>query len=430
MAKIIPFKGIVYNIDKISDFAKIVAPPYDIISKELQEELYAKDPHNIIRLILSKESPGDNAKNNKYKRAAKYFKQWMSDGMLHQDIKPALYVYKQDFEYGGKQFSRLGFIALMKLETKGAKKVLGHERIFDAPRFDRFNLMKEVKANLCPIFGVFADEKAKAECLLKKSVSGAKPFVDILFDNIRHRFWRVTDKSIHNKITALLKKKHIFIADGHHRYNASVGICNYLRSKTNSGKNASCEYVMTYLASADDKGLLILPTHRIVKKLDNFEASLRKLKKYFNIKAFVGHVRLLKELSKRRHKNGVFGAYLGGSKFYLFEPKHLRVLQSMMAKKQLKVYNKLDTVILHEAVFAKMLGLKEKIGGEFNITYTSDPAFAAKLVNQGKAMACFYLNPTKIEDVVKIAAAKQVMPQKSTYFYPKLLSGLVVNKLL
>lgn len=427
MAILIPFKGIVYNQKKIKNIAKVVTPPYDVISPGAQEEFYKAHPYNIIRLILGWEFPSDNKKNNKYKRAAKFFKSWQRSGVLLQDKQPSMYVYLQEYKNDGKKYQRCGFLSLLKFETE-KKSVLPHERVIPKPRLDRFKLLKEVHANLSPIFSIFADSSGEVDKILRSYIKNAKPFINIMFEGVRNKFWRIDDQLIQDKIIEKMQNKRVFIADGHHRYESAMDFCNCMRKKNpkHTGRE-NYNFVMMYFVSSEDKGLTILPTHRAVKEIPikDVEYIERRLKDYFHLKSFSSRKQMLKNMDHMKDRIGVFGMFLGGRRYFLLVLKDQKCLDRVMNKEMSKQWRRLDVAILHDLILGHIL--KTKQGN--NILYVKDAGLVSSLVEEGKYKAGFFLNPTKISQVKTVATLGERMPPKSTYFYPKLLTGLVLSKL-
>lgn len=421
MAKIEPFAGLHYNPEVVEDVSRVVCPPYDVIDTEKQEQCYQKHAYNIIRLILGKDFSADNDQENKYTRAAGYLEEWLRRGVLTQDSERCIYFYEQTFTLEGSAKTRLGVIALMRLDEEGqGRSVYPHEHTHTAPKEDRLRLLKSVEANLSPIFTVFSDPHTALKDLFKKRVLSQNPLFDIVGDeNIRHRVWQVADEALIGNFKDLLGGKELFIADGHHRYEVARMFREFKRKESPAGVKESHNYIMTYLTPLEDEGLCILPTHRLIR---NAVFSIEALSSCFDIKEVPGAKELSAAMKERQEDVGVFGLYKQ-HKFYLLRLSEKRECNRMIQEGP-KDYKNLDVVILHKVVFDHLC----KIALE-DIVYEIDMGRAVSEVDRGAYGAVFVLNPTKMEQILSIALGGHVMPQKSTYFYPKPLSGLVINKL-
>jgi len=255
MPQIKPFRGVLYNSKKV-DSPTVVAPPYDVISPQIQDELYRANEYNIIRLILGKEEAADSKRSNKYKRANRFFTKWLNNKILIQDTKPSVYVYSQEYFHKDKKRVRLGFIARMRIEDPRKSKVLPHEYTFAKPKQDRLQLIRETKANLSPIFTLFQDEGNKVISILKGAIK-KRPIFDIEYEGVRNKVWRLADKGSIKKIQAVIDDKDIYIADGHHRYEVAVSYRDEMRKKQQRQKSNGHNYVMMYLSPLNQKGVTV-----------------------------------------------------------------------------------------------------------------------------------------------------------------------------
>ena len=427
MPYIKPFKGLAYNTKVIKNISSVVAPPYDIIPPVMQDELYRKSGFNVVRLILGRKRKDDTASDNRYTRSGKCFEEWLKNNILVQDKKDALYIYSQRYEANGKGFEQIGFIGLMKLNLGRKKTILPHENTLSAPKADRLELMRNVRSNLSPIFVLYDDTGHKVLNILKRYSSKHGPFMDINFDNARHRVWRLEGPLAIKKIEALMRPKDIFIADGHHRYEAA---CAYSREIQKSAlpKNVklNSRYMMAYFVESDEKMLAILPTHRVIKNIGELSDSdvRRRLEKYFLIKEAGGLKPLMAMLDNSKNVCA-FGLYAGKGLFYLLRLKNPRAPDSVIANKS-KPWKRLDVTILHLFLLEHVLGIKDE---EDNIEFVKDASEAVSLIDTGKYGLTFFLNPTKVSQVKQIARIGERMPRKATYFYPKPASGLIINKM-
>jgi uncharacterized protein (DUF1015 family) len=426
---IYPFRGILYNKKKIKNLSKVCSPPYDVISSKQQEYYYRSSPYNIIRIILNKPAGSDNEKNNTYTRAAEFFTEWNKNGILIQDTRPAIYAYGQTFEYKNKARKTMGFIAIAKIAASGFDCVLPHEKTFNAPKLDRERLLASVGANLSCIYTLFEDETRGVSRLLSK-LSARKPYIDVMQDKVRHKIWRVTDDKLIKKIQQYMASKKLFIADGHHRYEAAVNYRNRLRQQdSNFNENNASNYVMLYFGSLEDRGLTILPTHRLLKGLGNISIGQfnKRLEDFFEVVYVKNLKALLGGLDRYFGKAHAFGLYINKQ----FRLLRLRPSKALSKKEGFsRHYKNLDVVILHKIIFDEILGLDlaRKKQDEV-ISYSRDAQLSVQWVDEGKYKAAFFLNPTDIRQVRDICLAGEKMPHKSTYFYPKLLTGLVMRKL-
>ena len=445
MAKIIPFKGILYNKEKIRDMKDVVAPPYDVISPPEQEELYKRHENNVVRLILGKESDSDTPDNNRYTKAKDSFDSWQKNSILIKDAFPSIYVYSQEYHLGEtegfEKKRRLGFIALSKLENFGEGKIHPHENTLAKPKEDRLKLMQHCNANFSSIFGLFSDPSKRIDSVLKDYMRHS-PLYDLVDDaGMRHTLWAIRDNKVIQIITGVMSDKQVFIADGHHRYETAINYRNEMREKLpNFTGEELYNYVMMYFTNTNSEGLSILPIHRLVSNLSNFDKKkiIKKAGEFFNIEKLslnesdekTVKQKLFSDMKERGKKEHIFGMYLGNDEYLLLTLKDEDVLDRLITNSRHPSWKKLDVTILHTLLIEKVLGVSEKnLAEQKNITYTISGDEAIKDVKAGKYQIALFLNPTKIEEVKDVATAGEKMPQKSTFFYPKLITGLVMNKL-
>ncbi|MBI5560254.1 MAG: DUF1015 domain-containing protein [Deltaproteobacteria bacterium] len=448
MAFIMPFRGIRYDTAKVGNIEDVVSPPYDVISPEFQEELYLRHPNNIVRLILGKTNPGDAPGRDRYSRAAEYFGRWQKDAVLIRDEAPSIYYYIQGYKFGKREKTRKGFIALLRLEEFGKGSIYPHEKTLSGPKADRLNLMKACSANLCPVFSLYPEspeEKGRITGFLFDAGRG-DPLMDVKGgDGVANKLWRIDNPEVIKKVTDSMRDKKLFIADGHHRYETALNYRNLMtQALKNPMKNPTGEepfnYVMMYFASMDDEGLEIFPTHRVAHSLSEFkkEGFLKECGRYFSIEESVfdkGSEASVRDEFARKLCGAVgdtvrFGLVMKGvNAYYLLTLKGRGVMDGLFPD-MAGVYKTLDVTVLHSVVLTKILGIspcaQEK---QENLLYVKDINEAVEKVRSGKGQLAFLMNPTKVEDVKRVCEAGLLMPQKSTYFYPKLLSGLVINPL-
>jgi uncharacterized protein (DUF1015 family) len=409
-----PFKALRYNKSKIRNMSEVVAPPYDVIPNKLQDQLYRKSPYNVVRLILNKITAKDTAANNRYARSKKILDSWLEQSVLKHDDKDAFYIYAQIYKEGKKEIAQIGFIGLMDIEMGAKEKVLPHENTLAAPKKDRLNLTRAVRANLEPIF-ILHDDSAITKALKAFSAKN-KAIIDVKREGVRHMVWKMDDPATISMVERRMKGKNVFIADGHHRYEVSK-----MYSKEAGGSKS----LMVYFVEADEKMLTVLPTHRLIKDLGKIgkDDIINRLKTHFDIEEVSNLDKMMSRLAGLAASHA-FGMYLGKKRFYILKLKDVGVSDRIIKDKP-KDWKRLDVSILHLFVFQYLLKLKDV---DDNIEFSKDPLVTAEGVDSGKFEAAFFLNPTKVSQVKRIAKLGERMPRKSTYFYPKQLSGLVINK--
>jgi len=425
MPKIIPFEGVRYNSGKIKRLSRVVAPPYDVIPPEMQDKLYLAHPNNVVRLILNKIGKGDTAKSNRYTRAAKFFNSWLRDKILVQDAEKSFYIYSQAYTYNGKRITRTGFVGLMELDMTG-KHVLPHENTLAAPKTDRLNLLREVRANLSPIFVLYDDKTRKLVTEMTKFASKNKPVIDVNFEGVQNRMWKLSDKAAIKNLERFMADKDIFIADGHHRYEVARMYAKEIVALRMSGSlKKSAKYLMVYFVESGERMLTVLPAHRLVKDIGQVTAGgiLKRLERCFAIEKAKDLGAMMSKLGKSGPHS--FGIYNSEAGFHIVRLKDLKESDNIISGKP-KAWRRLDVSILHLFILQHLLGISDD---DDNIEFVKDPAEAARAVKGGKFKIAFFLNPTKITEVKEIARLGERMPRKATYFYPKPLSGLVINKL-
>ncbi len=432
MVEVFPFNGIIYNKEKIKKLDDVMSPPYDIISEEQQDQLYKKHPKNYVRLILNKIEQTDDEKNNRYIRAKKLFDEWLSDSILIKCDKPAIFAYKIDYKIKGNEKTMNGFFVLLKIDPE-YKSVKAHERTLSKPKADRLNLMQTCKSNLEPIQLLYIDEKDIIRKAIDKKIK--TPIINVKgYDGFKHRLWKLEDTETISMIQKELKNNILFIADGHHRYQTSINYSNEMKEKTgNKNSSAAFNFIMVVLANMYDEGLSILPTHRLIKKSDvDINNCIIELKKYFIIEEKNVYERDIKTLSKKiieeikakdKHK---FVLYLK-DKYFVLTLKNEEIMDEL-AHDRSKTWRTLDVSILHKVILEHIMGINQG-NLEDHVKYTRLDEEAIKYVNQGKYDFSVLMNATKIYELKSIADSGEHMPQKSTYFLPKMLSGLVAYKM-
>lgn len=440
MIELIPFKGVRYNLENIDDIGDVVTPPYDVISKEEQQEYYDLNPYNIIRLELGKEYADDTDSNNKYTRASEDFNRWLQEGIMKQETEPSLYIYEQRFKVDDNVYVRTGFIGLVKLQEFSKGNILPHEKTLSNPKVDRLNLMRACNANFSQVFGLYDDEDSRVSNAIHEYKKNHAP--DVSFENeesIVESLWKLSDEEIINNIKNEMADKKIFIADGHHRYETGLAYRDEQAAQNpNHTGNELYNYVMMMLVAMDDPGLVILPTHRCINNIRNFNMTkfLEALDEQFNIQSFefegksvekkVNQIQAMLD-SFGQHS---FALYEGNrSNFHILKLKDIENIDRYIPDKK-SSYKELDVTVLHTFILDNILGIdKEKLAKQENITYTHDMREGLTWVEEGQEQFVFFMNPTSIEQVKSVSLDGEKMPQKSTYFYPKLITGLVVNRM-
>jgi len=424
MVKIKPFLGIVYNPAKIHNLSQVVCPPYDVINPQEQDYYYKLHPYNMIRLVLSKNTPQEN----RYKFSSRCFKEWQKEQVFIRDEKPAVYFYNQIFNIKGERKNRLGFIALLRLgEEKEA--IFPHEHTRAEAKEDRFRLIKAVRANLSPIFALFSYTKRIIQRTQEQCLANASPFIDIIDkEGVRHQLWRVIDPQIIAKISANMEDTDIFIADGHHRYAVALEYRRYMRRLGHTNPQASFNYIMSYFTNSEGKGLVILPIHRMIRGLAglDLEELKQELNKYFDIEEIADKNKFYFLMQKAGTSQHTIGMYKN-KKFYLLRLKNLKFIYSFAERDKPKEYNNLDISVLNSLILRNILKLD--IEDRRRIQFSHDEDWLIEEANKDPESLVFLLNPVKIEQLLSVARLKEPMPSKSTFFYPKLLSGLVIHKL-
>jgi len=434
-----PFKAFRFNPAVVGDVGKCIAPPFDVISPSQQEQLYQRSKYNIVRITKGKTNPCDNDSNNQYTRAAEYLARWMQEGALKQDSTEAVYAYVQDFQLAGTPLQRLNFIALAKLEDFGPPGcVRPHEQILNEQLNDRLKLKKATEARFGLVFMLYEDRQKIAEKLIEK-VAAQEPFIDFVNDdNVRHRVYAITSKRDIDAIARMMSDKTCIIADGHHRYTTG------LHYSKQSNKPAAKYQMLAFVNMCQD-GLKVLATHRLAGNLENFDIDqlIAELKGDFEItelrfSSATGEARARQKMlamMKAEYDNNetAFGIYAGEHRFCLAVLKNKQAMDSATPDKS-AAWRTLDASILHKLVLERLLGIdQERLAKGQNLEYVKDtPAAIDDAISQiraGQKQVAFFMNPIKMQQLKMVTDAGERMPPKSTYFYPKMYTGLTIQKL-
>lgn len=419
MAQIKPFKALRFT-KKAGLPEQICCPPYDIINEQQHESYIKQNGNNIIRLEL----PGTNEED--YKTAGNTLKGWLEDGIVAVDQKPGIYVYSESFTVKGKAYSFKGFVCRVKLEEFSAGVVLPHEETLSKAKTDRFNLMCATGCNFSQVYSLYRDEKSETGALLNQ-LSNREP--DVCFtddDNVTHSLWVVTDEKVIDTITKQFEDRKLYIADGHHRYETAL---NYRRHMRMSGYNLpDANYVMMFLADMADPGLVVFPTHRIVRDLESFDeqALLCAAKENFEIEECKKD-EIEQKLEAAYAQNKKAFGYVSQNTTCILTLKDIATADARNPEKS-EALRRLDVTVLHSLLLEDVLKIdRENMANQINLKYSRDFDETVASLDDG-ANCVFILNPTRVSEISDVAAAGEKMPQKSTYFYPKLITGLVMNQ--
>jgi uncharacterized protein (DUF1015 family) len=427
MADIAPFRGLRYDLARVADAAVLLAPPYDVVSEQERTALEARDPHNVIRLELPR---GDG--DTKYANARALLDAWMAAGVLRVDERPALYVYEQRFNFpaaGGRAYTRRGFFCRLRLEPFASRVVLPHERTLAAPKEDRMKLMRATRTHLSPVFALYRDPDGTTSPSLA-SVDRAAPLLDATTaDGCRHLLWSVTDGATTAALVRGLAGRQVMIADGHHRYETMLSLRDEVRPPGLAPGAAAADWGLVFLARAEDPGLLVLPTHRLVRNLPAFDlAALRaRAARLFDIA--IGDETTAAAIEKRLTDQGrrrvTFAVRAAGTTGTMWLGLRADADLSELGPPALRG---LDVSVLHGLVLGPMLGIDAAaMARQAFLGYTHDTFEALSEVAAARAQAAFLMNATPIDQVISACEAGFVLPQKSTYFQPKLGTGLVMQ---
>ncbi|MCX8052683.1 MAG: DUF1015 domain-containing protein [Armatimonadetes bacterium] len=416
MAEVAPFKGIRYDQTVVGDLSKVVSPPYDVISPEDRVYYHKLHPANFVRLVLGEEFETDNKTNNRFTRARAYLDDWLAQGILKQDPVPAIYVYQQIFEQGGREHKVRGFTCAVRLHDYSERVILPHENTLAKPKSQLIELMRATHANLDSIYALYADEAGLVDRILDR-VMANEPAAQVIDKNgVRHIQWILADANEIAKIVEFLKPSQIAIADGHHRYETSLAYRNECSSD-------DAKYTLMTLVNVYQKDMTIFPTHRVIKGLstETLKRLDHDLEELFEISESSAKT-LLEDMARIE----AIGMYRDGRAVTLKpKPESRTLISGSTASRELELN------VLHKLILDRVLGIDEdKLKNQTHIFYTRDPEEALQLVDSGKSQVAFLLNNIAVKSVLDIAAAGERMPQKATYFYPKLISGFVLRKMV
>lgn len=436
--KIRPFKAIRFDGSVVGDVGDCISPPYDVIDSQQQQELYNKSDYNIVRVVRGKVNDGDNDIDNVYTRAAGYFNDWLSKGVLKQDDKDTVYAYVQDFDVKGEMVQRNSFIASAKLEPFGPI-VRPHEQTLDGPIVDRLKLNKATKAIFGLVYVVYDDAELVADKIIAKVMASNEALIDFVDEQeVRHRLYAIDADGDVAAIVKMMADKSCIIADGHHRYTTGL---NYAKDPVNKATG----YQILAFSNTCHKGLLVLATHRLLKNIEGFEAEklISRLKEDFTITEYKfsddsgkaeARAKAFEQMKIEQDKDGnAFVVYTGDGFFWTIVLKDIGAMD-LMAAGMSDAWKGLDVAVLHKLILEKQLGIDaKKLADQTNLEYMKDTPNAIDdciaEADNGKKQAVFFMNPPIIKQIEKVADEGEKMPQKSTYFFPKIYTGLTMEKL-
>jgi uncharacterized protein (DUF1015 family) len=445
MAQVYPFRAFRYNPAR-APFDRVLTQPYDKISPAIQERYYAADPHNLIVVEKGRGYPGDTPQNNVYTRAAAALEDWIRENVVVQDAAPAFYAYTQEYTVPGteERRTRQGFIGAGKLEEYSAGVVFRHEHTLSGPKADRLELLRHTKTHTGQLFMLYSDAEKRIDAILAEAEEAAAPATEMRDEyGVVHRLWVIAEPPRVAAIQKAMEDQKLVIADGHHRYETALNYRNECR--TRSGKidpDAPYERVMMTFINTRSEGLTILPTHRVAAHVHDFSwTSVRRhLEPWFAAEAFPfsgsgerseAKKKFLARLTSAREKRaiGVYPAAEAQKRaFYVLTLREGASLEQLLPNVS-PLQRELDVVLLHEGILEPALGITpQAVKAEENLTYEREAIAALDAVDSGRAQISFLLNPCDVEQVMKIATAGEVMPQKSTDFYPKLMSGITMYR--
>lgn len=421
MPEIKAFKGLHYDPQKIANLADVVTQPYDQITDRMERTYKDRSPYNFVRLVLTKYAEGHD-RQKEYADARRFCDEWSRTGVFMRDPREAIYPYWQEFTIGDTAYTRKGFMCLVRLEELGKGGILPHEQTLSKPKADRLNLLRITEKDLEPIFMLYTDTKHAVAKALEKQCA-QDPVFQVKDDReVTHKLWMVDAAAVVAKITAALGESIFVIADGHHRYETA---CNYRDELGDIAPDHPANYKMITLVNIEDPGLVILPTHRLIMNLPdlNLESFLKKTSKYFDIKK-AERATIVRDIATK--EPGTFGFY-SAITAYTLRLKSMTAMKKLLPDRSV-AYRGLDVAILHRVLIEQVLGIDpEKI--EDHVRYERGAEETMNRVDKGEFQIALLMNPTQPGQVKEVAENRERMPQKSTDFFPKLLSGLVFHDL-
>jgi uncharacterized protein (DUF1015 family) len=411
-----PFNAIRYT-QKAGEPENLITQPYDKIDPQMQKEYYAKSPYNYCRLILPMEE-------NKYQIAQQRIQQWLKEDIMAKENEPAVFVSRQEFSLDGKKYARTGLIAALRLYDYSENMVFPHEITYQAPKADRLNMLRTVQKDLEPVFLIYSDSERKTIDFLQETAK-TKPVIQVTDSlQVTHTVWKVTDPQKIKQLQATLSRKTMVITDGHHRYESALAYRDEMRQKDNWTLDSAFNFHMCYMVPVQEEGLVVLPTHRLLKEFKLTPEVLEGFKCFFNVSELKSTVEALEDYLQSHVDEHAFCIY-DGAKAYGLTLKHDKAVYDFVnanVSKETKIF---DVIILRDIVFKHILKTG-KLNMDENILYVRWTKVAVEKVNRGEASIAFLVNPISAQTVAEIAQQHELLPEKSTDFYPKMVSGLMM----
>jgi len=431
MPELLPFRGLLFDT-KRSEASNFLAPPYDVIDADERASLLAKDPHNVARLILP-----DGDGDEKYANAADTVNTWLDKGVLYRDQRPSIYRYHQQYtiaDLGDRVLTRRGFIAAIRLHEFSEGIILPHERTLKGPKIDRLKLMKATNSHLSQIFTMYSDPSGRSDELFRNVERKDPDLNGATKDGTRHLMWKVPDRELIGQLSHLISQYSLYIADGHHRYETMLALRRHYEEKNGGplSNHSAAQFGTMFLVNMDDVGMVVLPTHRLIHSVKNFDgdAMLREMSQYFDLQTAYSiskNTKAVRELiEESSHRTPSFAIVFPDTADVMICSLKTSVVPEKLGFKGDRSVTGLDVSLLHELVLDRILGIdKAAQEAKTNIKYVKDTSLALKRANESQVS--FIMNPPTLQQVRAVSDAGEVMPQKSTFFYPKIASGIVMN---
>jgi uncharacterized protein (DUF1015 family) len=431
MPEVSPFRGVRYDVARVGTLSDVVAPPYDVIDPGLQDRLYQASPYNVVRLELNRQEPGDTETNSRYVRAARFLREWLRAGILRQEDHPAIYVYHQTFSIDGSSHTRKGFLARVRLEPFGHGKIYPHEQTMSGPKADRLALYRSTGFQLSPIYGLYPDPQGEVQQTIEERLRDRTPLLATDHLGVENRLWILTDQEAHTAVGGLMAARPIFIADGHHRYETGLAYRDeFARRGESSDSDDPSNFCLMTLVGMSDPGLLILPTHRVVSGFPGLTSSAlaEKLRPEFEVTqtgAGLAGCRAAWEAIERHREQDMFGFGTAADGDWLVARLRSDASMDRLAPEKSADWRSLGVSVLHVLVLGELLA---NLGDPVCRYVHSTREVSGDLDAQGCDLACL-VPAARMTHVEQIASNLETMPPKSTYFYPKVITGLVLNPL-
>lgn len=447
MPDIHAFRGLRYDLGHVGSLSDVIAPPYDVIDPALQDRLYKSHPANVVRLILNRDEPGDDEANNRYSRAARFLRNWQKEGVLQSEPNPALYVYHQVFSWGGQEFTRRGFMGRCRLEKFGEGRIYPHEETHASAKADRLKLTRACRANLSQIFGIYPDAENVAQTLLEEAVSGVAPLEATDHLGVVHRMWPVTDLNVISAVSTAMAPHPMFIADGHHRYETALNYREELSAAGELPSDHPANFVLMMCISMYDPGMIVLPTHRLFRGFPKMTSGelVERLRDCFDTRvAGEGSdlATMLWEQIEGEDEQGLLALYAAEDERWVFVSINDAGRRRMaeIASEHSADWQGLGVSILQRLIVETLLDVRDYpkpmyVHSVDEVIHALDhgDTVGRDATGQegtgGRFELAALVMPATLDHIRSISEHGERMPAKSTYFFPKLLSGLVINPL-